>query len=237
MKILIIIPAYNEEENIAGVVARLNRECPELDYLVVNDCSRDSTEEILRALGCNHINLPVNLGIGGSVQCGYLYAVQNGYDIAVQMDGDGQHDPQYLPALLKPILDGEADLVIGSRFIEKKGFQTSAMRRLGIRWIGGVIRFCCGLRITDATSGFRACSRAMAKYYSLHYAQDYPEPEAIMEAKLNGFRVCEVPVAMKERQGGVSSIGGVRSLYYMVKVTLALLLCRMRGRERRGKRE
>lgn len=237
MKILIIIPAYNEEENIAGVVARLNRECPKLDYLVVNDCSQDGTEEILRALGCNHINLPVNLGIGGCVQCGYLYAVRNGYDVAVQMDGDGQHDPQYLPALLKPILDGEADLVIGSRFIEKKGFQTSAMRRLGIRWIGGVIRLCCGLRITDATSGFRACSRAMAKYYSLHYAQDYPEPEAIMEAKLKGFRVCEVPVAMKERQGGVSSIGGVRSLYYMIKVTLALLLCRMRGRERRGKGE
>lgn len=237
MKILIIIPAYNEEENIAGVVARLNREFPKLDYLVVNDCSQDGTEEILRALGCNHINLPVNLGIGGCVQCGYLYAVQNGYDVAVQMDGDGQHDPQYLPALLKPILDGEADLVIGSRFIEKKGFQTSAMRRLGIRWIGGVIRLCCGLRITDATSGFRACSRAVAKYYSLHYAQDYPEPEAIMEAKLKGFRVCEVPVAMKKRQGGVSSIGGVRSLYYMIKVTLALLLCRMRGRERRGKGE
>lgn len=235
MKILIIIPAYNEEENIAGVVARLNRECPHLDYLVVNDCSDDDTGKILRKLNCNHLSLPVNLGIGGCVQCGYLYAVRNGYDVAVQMDGDGQHDPKYLPALLQPIVDGEADLVIGSRFIEKKGFQTSAMRRAGIRWIGNVLRLCCGLRVTDATSGFRACSRAMAKHFSLHYAQDYPEPGAIMEANLNGFRVREVPVVMRERQGVVSSIGGLRSLYYMVKVTLSLLLCRVRGRERRGR--
>ena len=132
MKILVIIPCYNEQESIERVVANLKEHAPFADYLIVNDCSRDNTENILRANGMNYINNPINLGIVGGVQAGYLYAKQNGYDIAVQMDGDGQHDPRYLAKVCQPVIDGEIDMAIGSRFIEKEGFQSSFMRRLGI---------------------------------------------------------------------------------------------------------
>ena len=233
MKVLIIIPAYNEEESIERVVTRLCEQYPQYDYLVVNDCSRDRTPEILRARGYAHLNLPVNLGIGGAVQSGYLYATQNGYDVAVQMDGDGQHDPAYLDALLAPIEAGEADMVIGSRFIKREGFQTSRMRRMGAGLLRAVIRLCCGVKSTDPTSGFRATNAALTAFYANEYAQDYPEPEAIVTAARNGFRICDVPVVMEERQGGVSSINMKKSLYYMIKVSLALILCRIRTKKKK----
>lgn len=234
MKILIIIPAYNEAENIERVIETLKKEFPEAEYLVVNDCSADQTAEICREHHFTYLDLPINLGIGGGVQAGYLYAVKNHYDIAVQMDGDGQHDPAYLPALLQPIVDGEADIVIGSRFIEKKGFQTTGLRRFGIRFLKAVIRVCCGFVCTDATSGFRAASYRASEFFSNNYAQDFPEPEAIVSAVLNRLRVREVPVIMNERQGGVSSINGIRSAYYMIKVSLSLIICRLiYGRKRR----
>ncbi len=232
-KILIIIPAYNESENIEKVVDNIKENYPQYEYLVVNDCSSDNTEEILKNRGYNYISLPVNLGIGGGVQSGYIYAVQNDYDIAIQIDGDGQHDPAYIEKLIRPILDGEADITIGSRFIDKKGFQTSFMRRLGINIIRGIIKLCCGITVTDTTSGFRASSREANRYFSKHYAQDYPEPEAIVEASLNGFRIKDVAVEMKERSGGVSSINARRSIYYMIKVSLALIICRIGTRKRR----
>jgi glycosyltransferase involved in cell wall biosynthesis len=230
MKTLVIIPAYNEEESIETVIRGIDGRYNGVDYLVVNDCSTDGTAALLKKGGYRHLNLPVNLGIGGGVQSGYRYAVENGYDIAIQMDGDGQHDPTFIPDLIEPIEKGEADMVIGSRFIEKKGFQTSSLRRFGIRWIRGVIRLCCGIRVTDTTSGFRACSKELTKYFSENYAQDYPEPEAIVSAALRGFRIAEVPVVMNERMGGESSIGGLKSAYYMIKVTIALLIYRLGGK-------
>ena len=233
MKVLIIIPAYNEEENIERVVDNLIENYPQYDYLVVNDCSNDSTEQILKRKGYNYISLPVNLGIGGGVQSGYLYATQNDYDIAIQIDGDGQHDPAYIEKLIQPIIDGEADMTIGSRFIEKQGFQTSFMRRLGINIIKVVIKLCCGTKATDTTSGFRATNKELTAYFSREYAQDYPEPEAIVAASLNGFRVKDVAVKMKEREGGVSSINAKRSLYYMIKVSLALIILRIGRKKRR----
>ncbi len=226
-KVLVIIPAYNEEESIERVVEDLTANCPQFDYLVVNDCSTDATEEILKRRGFNYISLPFNLGIGGAVQSGYLYAEQRGYDVAVQLDGDGQHDPAYIEKLIEPILNREADMAIGSRFIEKEGFQTSFMRRLGINLIRVIIKLCCGVKATDTTSGFRATSKELTSFFAKNYAQDYPEPEAIVAASLNGFRVIDVPVRMRERDGGVSSINARKSLYYMVKVSLALIILRI----------
>lgn len=237
-RVLIIIPAYNEAENIERVADDLINNYPQYDYLIVNDCSTDDTEEIIRRRGYNYISLPANLGIGGGVQSGYLYAVQNDYDIAVQIDGDGQHDPAYIDNMIQPISEGKTDIVIGSRFITKEGFQTSFMRRFGINIIKLVIKMCCGVSVTDTTSGFRASNKEATKYFSLHYANDYPEPEAIVEASLNGFDIMEVPVIMKERGGGVSSINAKRSIYYMIKVSLALIVCRIGIRKKkRGARE
>ena len=233
MKILIIIPAYNEQENIERVVDNLTEHYPQYDYLVVNDCSTDATGEILKKRGYNHISLPVNLGIGGAVQSGYLYAAQNGYDIAIQIDGDGQHDPAYIEKLIEPIVRGESDMTIGSRFIEKQGFQTSFMRRLGINLIRVIIKLCCGVTATDTTSGFRATSKELTAVFAKEYAQDYPEPEAIVAATLKGFRVSDVPVQMREREGGVSSINAKKSLYYMIKVSIALIILRIGTRRKK----
>ena len=206
MKILVIVPAFNESENIEKVIRRLNECETKVDYLVVNDCSTDNTEEILKQLGANYITLPVNLGIGGAVQAGYMYAAENGYDIAIQIDGDGQHDPSYIPKLIQPILDGRADMTVGSRFIDKEGFQSSAMRRAG---------------------GFRATNARLTRLYSIDYAQDYPEPEAIVTGVIHGAKIEEVPVIMHEREGGVSSIRKFKSVYYMVKVSVSIIMKRL----------
>ncbi len=227
MKVLVLIPCYNEEASIQRVVERLRSTCPQVDYLVINDCSTDKSEDILRQNGYNYLSLPINLGIGGGVQSGYRYARDNGYDIAVQMDGDGQHDPAYLSAVLEPVEKGELDMCIGSRFITREGFQTSFMRRVGISFLSGLLKLLCGKRVLDVTSGFRACGREMFCYFADHYASDYPEPEAILAATLRGFRVGEAPVVMEERQGGVSSINPVRSVYYMIKVSLSLIIDRL----------
>lgn len=232
-KVLIIIPAYNESENIEKLVDDLIQNYSRYDYLIINDCSTDSTEEIIRRRGYNYISLPANLGIGGGVQSGYIYAAQNGYDIAIQLDGDGQHDPAYIEKLIAPIIAGEADITIGSRFIDKHGFQTSFLRRLGNRLIGLIIRICCGVKATDTTSGFRAANREAIVFFSRNYAQDYPEPEAIVTASLNGFRIQDVAVEMNERAGGVSSINAARSVYYMIKVSLALIIYRIGTKKKR----
>ena len=235
MKILVIIPCYNEEASIEKVVANLKAKAPFADYLIVNDCSTDSTESILRAKGMNYINNPVNLGIGGGVQAGYLYAKENGYDIAVQMDGDGQHDPAYLADVCQPVIDGEFDMAIGSRFIRKEGFQSSFMRRLGINIISMLIKILTGKKVYDVTSGYRACNRRLIEFFSNDYADDYPEPEAIMSCIMNGYKVGEVPVVMEERQGGVSSIRSLKSAYYMIKVCLALVVDRISTSRKAGK--
>ena len=227
MKTLIIIPAYNEQACIENTIREVENCGMDVDYLVVNDCSKDATKDILERMGANHVSLPVNLGIGGGIQTGYRYAVENGYDIAVQMDGDGQHDPAYLHAVTDPVERGELDMCIGSRFINKEGFQSSFMRRLGINILSTLIYVLSGKKVLDVTSGFRATGKEMTAYFANHYAADYPEPEAIMSATLNGFKVGEAPVIMEERMGGVSSIRSFKSAYYMIKVSIALVINRI----------
>lgn len=226
MKILVIIPAYNEGKNIEKVIENLKKRCPQYDYLIVNDGSQDNTVEICKKNKYSYINLSINLGIGGGMQAGYLYAKENHYDIAVQMDGDGQHNPEYIKDLIVPIINNEADMVIGSRFIEKKGFQTTFFRRMGITILRYVIKICCKINILDTTSGFRASSKELIELFAENYAQDYPEPESIVFSVLNGYRIKEIPVIMNEREEGVSSIHGLRSLYYMIKVSIALFICK-----------
>lgn len=236
-KILLIIPAYNEEENIEKVVNNLIQNYPQYDYVVVNDGSRDHTEEICIRNHYNLISLPINLGIGGAVQTGYRYALQNHYDIAIQIDGDGQHDIAYVEKLIEPILSGEADITIGSRFIEKEGFQSSVTRRMGISFLSGLIHVLCFKKVKDVTSGFRAVNKKFIKLYAENYPSDYPEPEAIVAAIMHRGRIEEIPVVMKERMGGSSSINLRRSVYYMIKVTLAILVCRISFGIRRGKKQ
>lgn len=233
MKLLVIIPAYNEAESITKVITKLKQDMPQADYIVVNDCSKDSTIDKLREVSASYLNLPVNLGIGGGVQTGYKYALLNDYDIAIQIDGDGQHDTQYLQSVIQPIVAGEKDIVIGSRFLKKEGFQSSGLRRMGITFLSALIRLCSGVKIYDVTSGFRAVNRAYIKMYATDYPVDYPEPEAIVMAALDGAKIGEIPVIMKERQGGESSISAFKSVYYMIKVSLAVILCRVTHRKRK----
>lgn len=227
MKTLVIIPAYNEEMCIADTVRNVRNKAPWADILVINDCSSDGTQKVLEDLKVRHLRMPVNLGIGGAVQAGYRFAVLNDYDIAVQIDADGQHDPSFLEALTEPVASGDADLVIGSRFIDKEGFQSSGIRRLGIRILNGLIRLVCGAKVTDATSGYRAVSKHLINLYAGEYPTDYPEPEAIVMAKVNKARIREIPVVMHERAGGTSSIRLLNSIYYMIKVSLAIILRRI----------
>ena len=226
-KVLVLIPCYNEEANIVDTVERLRAACPEVDFLVINDCSTDASAAILQSHGYPFLDLPVNLGIGGGVQCGYRYAVEHGYDVTVQMDGDGQHDPAFLRQVVAPVAAGELDMCIGSRFITKEGFQTSFMRRMGIRFLSALLRLLAGCKVRDVTSGYRACGKALSARFAQQYAQDYPEPEAILRAVCEGYKVGEVPVVMAERQGGVSSINALKSVYYMIKVSLSLVILRL----------
>lgn len=226
-KSLIIIPAYNEQDNIIRTIQDIEQNVSGANYIVVNDCSSDDTRTILREQQANYLDVPVNLGIGGGVQTGYRYALEHGYDIAIQFDGDGQHDARYINDLIAPIKNGRADVVIGSRFITNEGFQSSAMRRLGINFLSTLIRLLCGVKVRDVTSGMRAVNRKMMEEFSENYAQDYPEPEAILTSGLLGARIQEVPVQMRERQGGRSSINALRSVYYMIKVSTALVMTRL----------
>lgn len=228
MKKLVIIPAYNEAESILTTVQDVLDHAPGFDYVVVNDCSRDDTICICREHHLNVLDLPINLGIGGAIQTGYRYALECGYDMAVQFDGDGQHDAQYLQLLADKLESEQLDMVIGSRFIENKGFQSTGLRRFGIQFFKGLIRLLYGETITDATSGMRLCNRRVLEQFSQNYPQDYPEPETVARLLRHGYRVKEVPVVMRERQGGTSSINPAKSVYYMIKVSAAILIERLR---------
>lgn len=228
LKKLIIIPAYNEEANIKKTIDAIKRNAKEFDYVIINDCSTDRTREICETYGYNVVNLPINLGIGGAVQTGYKYAYQYGYDMAVQVDGDGQHDPEFLNTMAEYMEKNHVDMVIGSRFIEKKGFQSSAARRMGIKFFSWLIKLLTGERITDPTSGLRMVGRNVIDIFSRDYPKDYPEPESVVAVLRKKMTVREIPVIMHEREGGVSSISPKKSIYYMVKVTLAILIERIR---------
>lgn len=228
MRKLIIIPAFNEESNIEKTVSAIKKTAVDFDYVVINDCSGDHTREICKKNGYNVVNLPINLGIGGAVQTGYKYAYEHGYDVAVQVDGDGQHDPEFLSLMADYLMDHELDMVIGSRFIEKRGFQSSKARRMGIVFFSCLIKLLTGKRITDPTSGLRMIGRNAMGLFATDYPRDYPEPESVVAVLRRGMKVEEIPVIMHERTGGVSSISLKKSVYYMVKVTLAILIERIR---------
>lgn len=236
MRTLIIVPAYNEQDNIVKVVDEYRKlNIPDCDMLVINDCSTDGTEQVLEETGVRYLSAPINLGIGGAVQLGYRYARKYDYDIAVQIDGDGQHDIRYISEMIGMLEKEQADIVIGSRFIEKKGFQSSASRRMGIKILSILIFLCTGKRVLDVTSGYRAINRRFIEIYAQDYPEDYPEPEAIVAALMHRGKIKEVPVCMKERENGISSINFRKSIYYMIKVTLAILVCRISFGIRRSK--
>ncbi|BDZ82070.1 putative glycosyl transferase [Claveliimonas bilis] len=228
MKKLIIIPAFNEESNIERTVQAILREAPDFDYVIINDCSTDKTREICEMNGYNIVNLPINLGIGGAVQTGYKYGYENDYDMAVQVDGDGQHDPEFLNLMAEYLVENKLDMVIGSRFIEKKGFQSSKTRRIGIVFFSKLIKILTGQLITDPTSGLRMIGRNAMALFAIDYPRDYPEPESVVAVLRRNMKVAEIPVIMHERQGGVSSISLKKSVYYMIKVTLAMIIERIR---------
>jgi glycosyltransferase involved in cell wall biosynthesis len=236
MRVLLIIPAYNEEDNIAETVRQVRAFSslpPEiqLDYLVVNDGSVDGTAEICEKEDLHTASLVCNLGIGGAVQTGYRYAYRNGYDAAVQFDGDGQHDISSLPDLLAGL--AQADLVIGSRFLGEESFRSTAMRRAGIKILSDLIRMTTGQRILDCTSGYRAAGREVIRFFERDYPQDYPEPESIVQLSARGFRILEVPAKMRSRTGGASSIRAWKSVLYMIKVSLAILVASFGRKETR----
>lgn len=228
MRRLIIIPAYNEQDNIVKTVESIQKESEEFDYVIINDCSTDNTRSICEKNGFNIVNLPINLGIGGAVQTGYQYAIKNDYDMAVQVDGDGQHNPEFLKDMAQYLEEKKLDMVIGSRFIEKRGFQSSGVRRIGIRFFALLIRIITGTTITDPTSGLRMIGRNVLEIFARDYPKDYPEPESVVMILRKGLKVEEIPVIMKEREGGVSSISLKKSIYYMIKVPLAILIERIR---------
>lgn len=229
MKVLMIIPAYNEEENIIRTVNRVrdyeitNNELV-LDYIVINDGSTDGTQKVCEREKIKCLRLIQNLGIGGAVQTGYIYAYRNDYDIAVQFDGDGQHDIESLEKLLEPILNQKYDFVVGSRFVDGTSqFLSTRMRRFGITWLSKMIKIFSGITVKDPTSGFRAANKKCIKIFANHYPVDYPEPESIVMLSKKNIRIFETQVNMFERDGGASSINMWKSIYYMFKVTLAIV--------------
>lgn len=230
--ILIIVPAYNEEENIREVILKLHRQNSDWDILVVNDASRDLTSRIARETGlATVIDLPYNLGIGGCVQTGFRYASQNNYDIALQFDGDGQHSAEEIQKLLGLVRSGEADVAIGSRFSQQHdGFKSSPFRRIGIRIFEWYSFLLIRQRITDHTSGFRSYNRKAIHFLAENYPNDYPEPEVVILLGRNGFRIRETFTQMHERQGGVSSIPLTKGPYYMIKVMLAMFMASIRAK-------
>jgi glycosyltransferase involved in cell wall biosynthesis len=223
---LAILPAFNEEESVARVIDEIRAADPLFDVVVVDDGSTDATARTARARGAAVVTLPFNLGIGGAMQTGFRYAYENGYDLAVQIDADGQHDPTELPKILAPVLAGEADLVVGSRFRDEArgSYKAPFLRRLGIRIFAAVVSALIRQRVTDTTSGFRAVNRLGIKLFAADYPHDYPEVEATVMVFKHRLRLIEVPVVMRERAGGQSSIGALDSVYYMVKVLLAIFI-------------
>lgn len=227
-KNLIIIPAYNEEKSIKSVVESIYQTTKECDVIVINDGSKDNTYIEAKKTKAIVINLPNNLGIGGAVQTGYLYAYKNDYDIAIQVDADGQHDPKYINNMIEFIDKGQADMVIGSRFVEKTSYKQTLFRMFGIKITSTIIKVLTGKRIYDTTSGFRAINRSIIESFANNYPYDYPEPCTNMEMIIKGKNILEIPVEMKQRETGVSSISPLKSVKYMLKVILSLFLMRIK---------
>ena len=223
-----IVPALNEEVTVGRVIDEIRAFDPGFDIVVVDDGSTDRTAGVAADRGASVLRLPFNLGIGGAVQTGYRFAFEHGYDLAVQVDGDGQHDPQELPAILAPVLAGEADVCVGSRFAGAGAYRSSFLRRIGIRIFARVVSMIVRQKVTDTTSGFRAVNRKGIALFAADYPHDYPEVEATVMSVKHRLRLREVPVAMRERGAGASSITALRSVYYMTKVLLAIFVALFR---------
>lgn len=227
-KVLIIIPAYNEQDAIENTINEIKKFNKDFDILVVNDGSKDKTYEIAIKTGVIGIDLPCNLGIGGAVQTGYLYALKNDYDIAIQVDGDGQHNPKYIKDMVDIIVNEDYNMVIGSRFIQKTEYKQTFFRMFGINLISFIIKGITRVKIYDTTSGFRAVDRDVIKYFASNYPYDYPEPDTNMQLILKKMRIKEIPVEMNQRKTGKSSISPLKSITYMLKVSLSLVLTGIR---------
>jgi len=224
MKTLVIIPAYNEENSIGQVIARIRLNLPQADILVINDGSIDNTALIASNLGVEVIDLPFNLGIGGAMQTGYLYASRNGYNLAIQVDGDGQHDPSYIGKLIEPVINSKVDMVIGSRYICKTDYKSTFSRRLGMLFFSALVNLLTGQKVKDTTSGFRVVNKTIIDYFAKRYPTDYPEVDVLIKLYRKNFRIIEMPVEMCQRQSGKSSITPIRSVYYLIKVSLSLII-------------
>jgi glycosyltransferase involved in cell wall biosynthesis len=230
-KILIILPCFNEEQSIGSILQQLksiNVPNCELIALPVNDASTDNTLTEIKKHSNHYLDLPINLGIGGAVQSGLKYAHENNFDVAVQMDGDGQHPPLELIKIITPIINNDTDVCIGSRFIDKEGFQSSFLRRAGIKFLSALIKLRCEQTVLDCTSGYRAFNKKAIEECVKYYPKKYPEPESALHLIKKGIRVKETPVIMEARDGGTSSISGFRSIYYMLKVSWAILTLRVK---------
>jgi glycosyltransferase involved in cell wall biosynthesis len=224
LRTLAIVPAYNEEHSIGTVLEEIRAADVDLHVVVVNDASEDGTAAIAARGGAAVLNLPFNVGIGGAMQAGYQYALEHGFELAIQVDGDGQHDPREIGRVLEPILDGRADLVVGTRFVEGGGYRGTPLRRVGIRIFAAIVSLMVGQRVSDTTSGFRGVNRKALRLFAAQYPHDYPEVESIVLLSRHGLRLLEVPVQMRVRETGNSSITALRSVYYMIKVLLALFI-------------
>lgn len=224
MKKLVIIPAYNEQNNITEVIYDLKKNASDFDYVIINDGSTDNTIAICREKGFNVVDLPINLGIGASVQTGYIYALENGYDVAVQFDGDGQHEARYLNKMYNVMIKTDSDMVIGSRYLTKEGFQSTALRRVGIRILSKLIKILHKQEIKDVTSGLRMINKKVMSAFVEYYPYDYPEPETIAFCIRKNFKITEVPVTMRARKEGSSSIDSMQSIYYMLKVSFSIIV-------------
>jgi glycosyltransferase involved in cell wall biosynthesis len=224
LRLLVIVPALNEEHSLATVIDEIRSVDRHAEVVVVDDGSVDGTARVAAASGAIVVKLPYNIGIGGAVQTGYKYALERGFDLAVQVDGDGQHDPREIPRLLEPLLDDRADMVVGSRFAPGGGYRGTPLRRIGIHIFAAVVSLMVRARVTDTTSGFRAVNRKAIRLFALDYPPDYPEVEATVLLVRHKLRMLEVPVQMRVRETGASSITALSSVYYMIKVLLALFI-------------
>lgn len=225
-KTLVVIPAYNEAMSIRDVICRTKEVLPESDVLVVDDGSTDNTSAVAKSSGAMVIDLSYNLGIGNAIQTGFLFAVQRGYGIVVRLDADGQHRPEDAKSLISPILNGEADMVVGSRFLSSDGggFKSTFARRAGIRLFSTLVSLIVRKHVTDPTSGFQAMNENVVKLFAQEYPPDYPEIEALVLANKAGFRVKEIPVKMLERKSGQSSIDFAKSVYYVLEVFISIVV-------------
>lgn len=231
-RICIMIPAYNEEAALAKVIDEVRQCGIVVDIVVMSDASRDRTAEIACGEGVPVLDLPINLGIGGAMQTGFKYAFRNNYGAAMQLDGDGQHDPRFIGTLLEPILRGEADMVIGSRFMGEGGYKATPMRFIGMWIFSYLIGLVTNRRITDPTSGYRAYNAEAMQFAARYYPQDFPEPESIVLMIRNGFRLKEVPVVMRERLSGLSSVRPLKAAYFVASNALAIIITGIKRKKR-----